>query len=279
MARLLPHEWLFGAYLALTWLRLVAAQGVLGGDALIYLAGLGLAAGLAVWGERRATATAWRWRLLYYPVAMNLYFQEMRNAIPALTAYRFDADLRAIDRILLPDSPAFLLQPYANPALTELFSLAYLLFFPYLLFSLIYYFVGELPRLKAFVAGLFSLYGIGFLGYTLVPAAGPYLAYDFAAPLAGGQLTAWNAELVRQGSIGVDVFPSLHVAVSGYLLGFDFRHKRRRFWAYLGPCVLLWLSTQYLRYHYFIDVLAGVALALFALRVAERQYRLERIDS
>lgn len=276
MPRLLPHEWLFGTYLLVTWLRLVTAQGPLGTDALLYLAGLGLAAGLAVWGERRATPAAWRWRLVYYPIAMNLYFQEMRVAIPALTPYRFDADLRGIDQWLLPDSPTFLLEPLTTPALTELFSFGYLLFFPYLLFSLVYYFFGDLHRLKAFVAGLFSLYGIGFLGYTLVPAAGPYLAYAFTTPLAGGPLTEWNAELVRQGSIGVDVFPSLHVAVSGYLLGFDFRHKRWRFWAYLGPCALLWLSTQYLRYHYFIDVLAGIALALTALWIAERQHRIEK---
>ncbi|MBK9162164.1 MAG: hypothetical protein IPM27_11565 [Nitrosomonadales bacterium] len=33
------------------------------------------------------------------------------------------------------------------------------------------------------------------------------------------------------GSTGVDVVPpSLHVAVSLFILGFEFRHNRRRFW-------------------------------------------------
>ena len=152
------------------------------------------------------------------------------------------------------------------------------IFFPYLLFSLIYYFIGDIRRLKAFVAGLFSLYGIGFLGYAMVPAAGPYLAFahEFHVPLTGGMLTQWNNDLVKMGSSGVDVFPSLHVAVSCFLLGFDFRHKRWRFLIYLLPCLGLWLSTIYLRYHYLTDVVVGWCLALFALWTAERQYALER---
>jgi membrane-associated phospholipid phosphatase len=66
------------------------------------------------------------------------------------------------------------------------------------------------------------------------------------------------------------------VAVSGFLLGFDFRHKRRRFWLYLVPCAGLWFSTQYLRYHYLIDLLCGIVLALLALGIAERHYNQER---
>ena len=36
--KLLPHEWFFGAFLLLTWLRLVVAVGPLDPDALLYLA-------------------------------------------------------------------------------------------------------------------------------------------------------------------------------------------------------------------------------------------------
>jgi hypothetical protein len=278
MPLLLPHEWIFGGYMLITWLRLLRAEGFLGGDSLMFLGSLLTAAALAVWGQGRDTAAAWRLRLLFYPLAMNILFQQMRSAIPAMQPARFDGQLLVLDRLVLPDTPSFLLDPLVTPIATDIFSFFYLLFFPYLLFSLIYYFAGETRVLKAFVAGLFSLYGIGFLGYTLVPAAGPYLAFarEFHTPLTGGVLTQWNAALVKVGSSGVDVFPSLHVAVSGFLLGFDYRHKRWRFLAYTIPCLSLWLSTQYLRYHYLIDVLMGMLLALFALWIAERQYAIER---
>jgi membrane-associated phospholipid phosphatase len=89
-------------------------------------------------------------------------------------------------------------------------------------------------------------------------------------PLHGWSITHWNAQLVRMGTNGVDVFPSLHCAASLYLLLFDYRHDRRRFWGYLVPCVGLWLSTIYLRYHYLIDDFAGFALALLAIAIARR---------
>ena len=70
-----------------------------------------------------------------------------------------------------------------------------------------------------------------------------------------------NDAVVSRGSNGVDAFPSLHCAVTSYLLMFDWWHRRWRFWIYLVPCAGLWLATVYLRYHYAIDCLAGFALA------------------
>jgi membrane-associated phospholipid phosphatase len=73
---------------------------------------------------------------------------------------------------------------------------------------------------------------------------------------------------VDRGSNAVDVFPSVHVAASLYLLLFDWQHCRPRFWWVLVPCVVLWMSTVYLRFHYFVDLLAGVAVALLGWWVA-----------
>jgi len=273
MAGLYPHEWLFGAYLVIAWSRLTLTQGLFGPDTLAYATGIAIAAALVVADRRHASAASMRWRLVFYPLAMNVYFQQMKSAVPAISPAKADASLRAVDAALFGETPSVLLQAWVTPWLTELMSFFYLLFFPYLLISIVVHFIGPLERCKAFVSGLFSLYGIGFLGYTLVPAAGPWLAFaaDFKVPLTGGQLTSWNDALVKLGSSGVDVFPSLHVAVSCFLLGFDFRHKPWRFRLYLLPCVGLWLSTLYLRYHYLIDVLCGLLLAALALSIATRR--------
>jgi membrane-associated phospholipid phosphatase len=211
-------------------------------------------------------------RLAFYPVAMNLLFQHMRVAIPQVHPERLDAVLLAVDRWLLGETPALALEPWVRPWLTDLMSFCYFLFLPYLALSLLYYFVAPLALAQRFWAGLFTLYGIGFLGYSLVPAAGPWVhvSEEFSVPLAGGWMTGLNARVIGAGSNGVDVFPSLHCAVSAYLLVFDWRHKRWRFAAYLLPCVGLWASTVYLRYHYFIDLVAGFALAAAALEVARR---------
>jgi len=75
---------------------------------------------------------------------------------------------------------------------------------------------------------------------------------------------------VDRGSNAVDVFPSVHVAASLYLLLFDWQHYRQRFWWVLVPCAVLWMSTVYLRFHYFVDLLAGVAVALLGWWVARK---------
>src|SRR6185436_20573066 len=112
---------------------------------------------------------------------------------------------------------------------------------------------------RAFLVGLFTVYGIGFLGYSFVPAWGPWIAMKsaFSVPLDGFAVTSLNTTIVTLGSNGVDVFPSLHCAVSSYFLFFDRTHARWRHRLYLVPCIGLWISTIYLRYHYFVDVLAG----------------------
>jgi membrane-associated phospholipid phosphatase len=67
----------------------------------------------------------------------------------------------------------------------------------------------------------------------------------------------------------MDAFPSVQLAASLYLLLFDWQHWRRRFWWVLTPCLMLWLSTMYLRFHYFVDLLAGMVVALIGWWMAE----------
>lgn len=270
--RLLPHEIFFGLFLLVTWMRLGWGLGFFGGDALFYL-GLILANFWAIW-FCRSNGTPMRWRigLLFYPVAMNIAFMQMKTAIPKIHPGRMDAFLQHLDRLGIGTNLSLRLQPMVHPVLTEFFSFCYILFFPYLLFSLVYYYCGNLELLRKFVIGLFTIYGLGFLGYTFVPANGPYhaMSVQFTTPLNGWWITKWNAALVARGSNGVDVFPSLHCAVSSFLLFFDRRHRPWRFKLYVVPCVGLWFSTIYLRYHYCVDVLCGFALASFALWLSNR---------
>ena len=131
-----------------------------------------------------------------------------------------------------------------------------------------HYCIHDLRRFRQCFAGLFTIYGLGFIGYTAFPAAGPYRFLEFTQPLATGWFTDLAKPVVDAASNGVDAFPSIHVAVSLYLLVFDAWHYRRRFWLMLAPCTALWASTIYLRYHYGVDVLAGMALSGLGLCVA-----------
>jgi membrane-associated phospholipid phosphatase len=267
----LLHEVIFGFFLAAIWARFSIVLGPLSEPALTYLAAIVVS--LAVFFLTRWTAKVWAWRvrLGWYAIAMSLLFQHMRGRFPLIAGPSLDDALLAIDRHLFGRTPAEYLQAIETPALTEMLSFCYGLFFFYLYGSILYRLFGPLPLAKRFFAGLFTIYGIGFTGYSLVPALGPYLGEPqlFAQAIDGGFVYGLVAEIVKAGTNGVDVFPSLHTAVTVYILVFSAIWSRRLFWLALGPAIGLVIATVYLRFHYGIDVLAGLALA-FAAHLALR---------
>jgi membrane-associated phospholipid phosphatase len=269
----LAHELLFGGFLLLMWLRLTWAQGMTGVDSLGFFALLAVGLGLTLYAMYRNTAPAWRARLAFYPVATGIAYLLMRDAVPAVEPFIHDAILQGIDSRLIGANLSLLLEPFTHPVLTEVMSLCYALFIPYVVVSAIRYLRRDLEPAKTFYSGLFSVYGLGFLGYSVLPAVGPYIAMAdrFSAPLTGWWITEFNRNIVVTRSILVDVFPSLHCAVSAYILLFDRRHDPIWFKVCLVPCIGLWLSTIYLRYHYFTDVAAGFLLAAVGLWIARRR--------
>lgn len=275
MIRLLPHEIVFGAFLVITAGRLLVAAGPAHPETLVYIATI-LANGFAIWtAVRWPEPWAWRLRLGFYIVALNGLFLHMRWAIPLIEPGKYDATLATWDRALFGGVPGRWFEAMAVPALTEVMSIAYAAFIPFLLVSLVQYAMADLRTARAFYGGLFTLYGLGYLGYTLVPAVGPYVAMAdvFRVPLDGYWITWLLTALYPLGTNRCDAFPSLHVAASAYILLFDCRYRPRWFRACLVPCVLLWVSTLYLRYHYGVDVLAGFVLAALGLWVAVEVWR------
>lgn len=211
----------------------------------------------------------------FYPVALNIVFPAMAVAIPTLHPVKLDAQLFAFDARWLGGNWSERLDAFATPALTDLMSGCYMLFMPLLYGSLLRYFFWQRERRARFLAGLFTVYGVGFLGYLLVPAAGPYVVFAtvFKGPLPGGALWHLNERMVAFGSNGVDVFPSLHAAVSVYILAFAWRRARSEFWLLLPLVLGICASTIYLRYHYLVDVICGLLLAMLATAASARAER------
>lgn len=265
--RLHPHEWCFGAFLWLTWVRLALAAGFFDPHALAWLGILVANVVLIRRCWREETVLNWRLRLIFYPLAMNLTYFLMREAVPKIHPAWADPLLQQVENALFGSAVSLKLQVITTPLLTEVLSFCYFCFFPFLTISIVYYCCREIELLRRFCAGLFTIYGLGFIGYTLLPGQAPWraMADQFHVPLSGGWMTRLNDAVVSRGSNAVDAFPSLHCAVSSFLLVFDWWHRRWRFWIYLGPCLGLWIATVYLRYHYAVDCVAGFALAAGAL--------------
>ena len=275
---LLPHEWAFNAFLLLVAMRLALHPGGLwlgGAFVLLMLVGAVLAA-------TRTLRWHWQLRLLWYPCAMGMSFYLLPLAIAVLQVPRADGLLAGYDASMLGAQGAALMLPLTSPWLTDLMTLGYIFFFYYLITGPAHYFFSDLAHLRACFAGMFTTYALGFTGYLLWPAGGPHLAGSFAGPLPHGPLSSVVLPFIDTASNGVDVFPSIHAALSLYLLLFDWRHFRARFWRLLVPTALLWVSTVYLRYHYVVDLAGGLAVSLAGLAVSRRYERSElarRIDA
>ncbi len=83
------------------------------------------------------------------------------------------------------------------------------------------------------------------------------------------QLMAWIYEHFETPGAA---FPSSHVAVAICTLYFSFLYLRPIRWAHLVMVVLLCASTVYGRYHYVLDVVAGVITAGVLIPVGNRLY-------
>ncbi len=248
----------------MTWLRLVAVEGPFGHTALCFF-------GLLLLSAAVYQCSPWRPRLVYYAVVVQALFYLIRRAVDTLGVPLIDAQLERADLSLFGFNPNLALERFSPAPLNDLLSLCYLFaFLPYIAAAFFSYYRGELETLKRFCAGLFTVYALGFLGYTVWPAAGPYasMADRFAAPLSGSWLTTAHHAFVARGTNGIDAFPSLHCALTAFVLAFDRRHAPSRFRRMLAPVVLLWIATFFLRYHFVVDVAAGFALAAAGVAAA-----------
>jgi hypothetical protein len=204
-------------------------------------------------------------------VLMTLYSTLAEPAFVAMHGAK-DATLAAIDRaIAFGHDPALAAQHLVTAANLEVFSFIYGFFIPYLWLSILLGCVGR-PRHEraAFLLGLTITYTLAYLGYLFVPARGPVELYAFAAPLHGGRFHRIVLDSVVATGGNHGAFPSLHVGASAYLCLFDLRRNPLRGMTYAPMVVLISIATIFLRYHYVIDIVTGLTIALLAFAATER---------
>jgi len=222
-----------------------------------------------------------RWqlaRLVFSVVAINLTYFWMGSAIPRLRVWRADETLVHIDRLLFGDCLAVMVSPHVQGWSRDLLSCAYLTYYPLWVGLLTWAsFRDEKTRLSCF-SGITMVQALGFCGYLVMPAAGPFCYAPLAARLtsSGSWITHANSALVEWGCNRVDVFPSLHTACGCFVLLSAWTFSRRVFSFLLAPCLLTICATIGLQYHYFADVVAGATLGTgmwwFTVRAKSTQF-------
>jgi len=240
----------------------------------------------STWG-RRLPGHIYR---AFFVVVLAQSYLMLRDLLPILNPNSLDAELLAIDEAIFGITPALWLERFNVRPIIEWFSAFYFSYFlicATFIFGVLW-FVRDLKLARVFGIGGATAFFLGQLIYVAVPGFGPikYLDHAFAGPLNGGFFWGLVETTVQQGGAMKDIFPSLHTALPTFLTLFAFyaaRHDARwkipaRVTAFFAVNIII--STMLLRWHYAIDVAAGLCLAVgaitFAVWAAPREARLQR---
>jgi membrane-associated phospholipid phosphatase len=219
-----------------------------------------------------------RIKCFYLGIAMILCYSTTGKIFDATNIPRYDNLLFDTEVAIFGTTLNQWCQQFITPLTSDTLSFFYMFFQPWLDWQLIRYFIWRKELLVPFYNGMFITYGLGFIGYVILPAKGAFKAFPekFDVPITGGWLTTTNHQLVSQFATGIDVFPSLHVGASTYMLGFLWQHQRKEAYFFILPTLIIFCSTLYLRYHYAIDVICGLLLASIALWINANQTKLKQ---
>jgi membrane-associated phospholipid phosphatase len=188
-----------------------------------------------------------------------------------------DPWLIRIDLFLFGVHPTVWMERWIVPWLTDIMSLAYLsyYFLPLTLVIVLYVKNRKLEFNESIFVLTFGYYA-SFIGYILFPAIGPRytLTCLHSVPLEA----TWITDFVRDTLNALehnkrDCMPSGHTQIVLMVLYLADRYEKILSYIFFPIVCGLILSTVYLRYHYVIDLLAGVGFAIASLIIAPRLYR------
>ncbi len=188
-----------------------------------------------------------------------------------------DSWLIQIDLFVFGVHPTVWMERWIVPWFTDIMSLAYLsyYFLPLTLIVVLYIKNRNLEFKESIFVLTFGYYA-SFIGYILFPAIGPRftLTSFHSVPLEG----TWITDFVRDTLNALehnqrDCMPSGHTQIVLMVLYLTYRYEKFLFYVFFPIICGLILSTVYLRYHYVIDLFAGLAFAIACLIIAPRLYR------
>jgi hypothetical protein len=210
------------------------------------------------------------YRLAVYGTVQISYF-ELRELLPLVNPRSLDGTLSFIDERILHFEPSLVMDRFVTPATTEWFAFFYFGYFALLASHVLpmVFFSRRGELLAPFALGMIFVYATAHTLYMVVPGYGPvrFLADRYQHELPPGVWLNAVLNAVQSGGAQKDIFPSLHTAGPVFLSLFSFHHRDKLPFKYTWPFVSFFsanivIATMFLRWHYLIDVLAGMTLSV-----------------
>jgi membrane-associated phospholipid phosphatase len=208
-------------------------------------------------------------------ITILMIFNSLGALIAGMWPRTFDDHLVRIDHALFGVHPTVWMERLISPLLTALLQFAYIsYYFIPISLGVVLIFKGKYEEFEDALFGIVLCFYLSYVGYLLVPAVGPRFT------LGDLQTTDLHAtpfiKSIQETLNGLeqnktDAFPSGHTAVALITLYYAWKKKETVLAAVLLPVVLgLIFSTVYLRYHYAIDVFAGIALTVLTIAITPK---------
>ncbi len=255
------------AYLLVTAALALAAGGRTG--ALLALVHTVVAGGISVMSRTRVPRNGLLrfFRVAYPLVLLPLLYGELRLLDQMVFHGFFDPTVQGWERALFGTElsvAAARALPYEW--LSTVLHLGYVSYYLVVPVAAVASYLSDGPRGLERATVTISLgFFICYLFFAVFPVAGPrYLFPPLSGPPARSPVFPVVHSLLDSGSSKGTAFPSSHVAASVSALLAAWRDGRRAFWWLLLPVTALVLGTVYGRFHYGVDALAGLGVALAA---------------
>ena len=245
-------------------------------DFSLFAGGLALTRGEVL--RRGSFANSLVYRFTVFLSVFLSYFQ-LRDILPAVSSRAVDSTIFAFDQRVFGVEPSLAWDKFVTPTTTEWFAFFYFSYFAVLIVHIMPFLLAakDTRLTHQFALGIFTVFCCAHTLYMLVPGYGPYayLAHDFHHSLTGGTFWGWVRETVDAGGAQKDIFPSLHTAAPTFFAIFSFRFRKHFPFKYTWPVVAFFASqiiiaTMFLRWHYLVDIFAGLTLATVANVVAAK---------
>jgi len=220
-------------------------------------------------------------RNLYYMGIVFFVYDQVQILITIINPIDYDDILINWDRVILGGDIGYYLSKIANPVLTEYLQIAYTSFYLWFIIIGIEFYKNQRKNFEIYARNIIFGFFLSFFLYFFMPAIGPRLTmYDFTKlnqELPGLFLADFLRNIVNQGG-GIthnalspsllanrDCMPSGHTMLSiiNMFFAFKYRLKSKWFVGIFGVSIIF--ATLYLRYHYFVDIIAGVVFAIVSL--------------
>ena len=217
----------------------------------------------ALWALRNTQEPVTQFLRHVYPLVLIIYFyREMGNLIHLYFDWTLDERLVKWDYQLGRIGPSIWnFQQFYSPyrLMNEIFSMGYSFYFILLpLSSIVIYLKAPRSVFRAFMFTLCFTYFLHYFLFILLPAESPrFYMPGLRESLKGYWISDWLQMTMENNAFPGGSFPSSHIAASIICcMAFPYL-KKWRFFVFL-MILSLFFGTIYGRYHYFVDVLAGL---------------------